>query len=392
MDSPRILIVDDAPENLNILGELLSSEYRISVALNGKDALRIASADDPPDLILLDIMMPGLDGYQVCRRLKEQQKTCHIPVIFVTAMSEHENEERGLTLGAVDYINKPFSPSIIMARVKTHISLYNQTRLLENLVRERTVELEKAKEEAEAANMAKSDFLANISHELRTPLNGILGISQLLIENNTNPDQQDFLQDVLSSSTHMLDLVNALIELSKIDAGKTHLCPKNFQLRDNIKQVLKLYTTQTDCKGLKLNCHFAPELPDTLYGDISHIRQVLMNILDNSLHFTEHGSIDVLIDTLANQNSSANQEGDLTLCFSIKDTGIGIPQHKLSYVLEPFSIGEDHMTKVRSKAGLGLSISKLLVQRMGGKIWLESKEGVGTSASFAIPCGLPRDI
>lgn len=140
MTKPTLLIVDDIPENIDVLSGALSSHYSLKVALNGERALKIAHAHPPPDMILLDVMMPGLDGYEVCKRLKGDPDTQRIPVIFVTAKNEVVDEERGLDLGAVDYIHKPISVPIVLARVRTHLALYNQSRHLESLVQARTKE------------------------------------------------------------------------------------------------------------------------------------------------------------------------------------------------------------------------------------------------------------
>jgi len=142
-----ILIVDDRPENIDILNDVLFPHYRIRIALNGEKALKIAFSANPPDLILLDVMMPGLNGYQVCEKLKSNPDTRTIPVIFVTSMSEADNEEKGLELGAVDYITKPVNPAIVLARVKTHLALYDQARELARLVGQRTAELKKTRQQ-----------------------------------------------------------------------------------------------------------------------------------------------------------------------------------------------------------------------------------------------------
>lgn len=141
VENPTILVVDDLSDNIDILSQLLTDHYRVKAANNGQTAIKIA-CNSPPDLILLDVMMPQMDGYQVCRRLKEDPRTCNVPIIFITAMSDYESEERGFGLGAVDYITKPFNPSIVLARVKTHLLLYDQSRILEARVKERTAELE----------------------------------------------------------------------------------------------------------------------------------------------------------------------------------------------------------------------------------------------------------
>lgn len=390
MDKARILVVDDTPDNLNILSELLSPEHKVNVALNGKDALRIASTGEPPDLVLMDIMMPGMDGYEVCTALKANEQTRQIPIVFVTAMNELEDEEKGLELGAVDYITKPFNPSIVLARVKTHLSLYNQTRLLQSLVNERTTELEKARDEAELANRAKSTFLANMSHELRTPLNGILGITQLLLATDPTKDQKEFLKDGLESSSRMLTVVNDLLELSKAEAGKVHLCPCQFSTRESLDQFFVLYNDQANQKGLDFTISIDPDVPDMLYADIGHIRQILMNLLNNAFRFTDNGSVEVSVNTWGECAQTPAGTGSL-ICFNVKDTGVGIPDDNQEYVFEPFSIGENFMTKVKSGAGLGLSISKRLVDLMGGHIWLKSQDGAGTTVSFTIPCGLCSD-
>ncbi|MEO5332211.1 MAG: two-component system response regulator [Magnetococcus sp. YQC-5] len=156
-----ILVVDDTPDNITLLTGVLNRKYRTRIATNGEKALQIAQSATPPDLILLDIMMPGIDGYEVCQRLKKDPKTRNIPVIFVTAMHEVEDEERGLSLGAVDYITKPISPPIVLARVKTHLALYDQTRELERMVALRTAELEKTRRQIIARLGRAAEFKDN---------------------------------------------------------------------------------------------------------------------------------------------------------------------------------------------------------------------------------------
>ncbi len=193
MDKPnqhRILVVDDTKENIEALFALLQDEYIIVAAKSGENALK-KTHKTKPDLILLDIMMPGMDGYEVCRRLKADKETEGIPIIFVSALSEAMDEAKAFELGAVDYITKPFIPSIIKARVRTHLSLKEYQTHLKEMVRERTLQLEEAKLEAQSANIAKSDFLMNMSHELRTPLNGIMAASSIIPDCNDKEERKD---------------------------------------------------------------------------------------------------------------------------------------------------------------------------------------------------------
>ncbi len=380
---PRILIVDDVPANLEILNALLARDFDVSAALNGQDALNVANSDRPPDLILLDIMMPGMDGYEVCRLLKREKSTRHIPVIFVTAMSKDEDEERGFSAGAVDYITKPISPAITLARIRTHLKLNSHARLLKEEVRSRTRELERARDEAEAANKAKSAFLANMSHELRTPLNAIMGVTRLLLDNKPSSEEEALLQDELQAVNRLMRIINDLLELSDAEAGGLALCREEFTLMDVISPLLTAYGNQAKKQGLGFSASVDDSVPEKVTGDSQRIRQVLMNLLNNSLRFTEKGSVSLDVHAW----TSSNKGGETNIIrFKVHDTGIGIAEDKVEHIFEPFVITEDYMTKKRDGAGLGLAISKSLVELMGGSIWIESAPEQGTTAVFTVPC------
>lgn len=387
MDKAKILVVDDTPANLEVLSTILSQDYKVSIATNGHDAIRLATREPHPDLILLDIMMPDIDGYQVCRVLKKKPETRNIPIIFVTAINEIESEERGLQMGAVDYIMKPVTPSIVLARVRTHLALYNETRLLLDMVEARTEELQTALTDAEKANKAKSAFLANISHELRTPLNGIVGMTHLLLDMVASAEQKDFLEDTLESANRLQALVDDLLALSSIEAGDISFRPRCLNVRETLDSTIDFYKQRAERKGLEFELSIEDSVPECVVSDLERVRQALMNIMNNAVRFTRTGTVSLNIKAWG-QGIGTPDSNTIGLLFSVTNTGEGIDKSKEKELFEPFTIGEDYMTKGNSGAGLGLAISKRLVDLMGGHLWLESGEGGQTTFCFVAPCAL----
>ncbi|MBF0420293.1 MAG: response regulator [Magnetococcales bacterium] len=381
----RILIVDDQRSNIDVLKDILH-EYDRAIAMNGPQALKVAHSKKPPDLILLDIMMPDMDGYEVCAALKEDAATQNIPVIFVTAKREVSDETKGLKLGAVDYITKPFNASIVLQRVAIHLELKRHRDQLEELVMERTQELiearnvaESRKEAAEGGIRAKNEFLAVISDELRNPLNSIIGFSSFLGEPDLPQNEREqYLEIINSASMSLLNLINEMIELAKVEASDVQLQVEPFHLRQLLDALIHEFTPIADGKNLLLVTVFQEELPDMVTGDNRRLQQVLRHLLKNAINFTNQGEI---IVTVARKTQTDTTD---IIHFSVQDTGVGIPREKQEFIFQEFTQLEKAFQRTHGGLGLGLTICKRFVPLMGGEIWVESVEGQGSTFHFTV--------
>lgn len=322
------------------------------------------------------------------------REICQYPWKFTT--NENENIKRNGERVWISWTNKGIyedgkltgilciGNDITMLK-KTQQELQNHRKNLEETVKQRTEELAIANEKLKQISQHKSDFLANMSHEIRTPMNSILGMTELLGETGLTQEQKEYLEILKNSGETLLNLINDILDLSKIEAGELTLEYVDFALRDLINKLISTMSFKAKNKGLTLSISIADDVPNKFIGDPHRLRQVLTNLINNAIKFTEKGQVSLTIKT------SDQKQNIVTLLFSVKDTGIGIPKEKLDTIFERFTQADSSITRRYGGTGLGLSISKKLIEMMGGKIWIESQQNEGTIFYFTVQMQIQPD-
>ena len=383
-ENRTVFVVDDSPVNIDMLDDILNKEYNVRVALDGETALKIISKGEMPDLILLDIIMPGMDGYQVCRHLKQNKATRGIPIIFVTSITDFEGEVKGLDLGAVDYITKPFDPAVVKARVRTQMELKMYRDHLEALAEARARQLVHAERLSTLGMLS-----AGIAHEISNPLTYIMSNASIVkidLENlqntvaqaleNSDPcrksideitrDCKQSILEVLDGSNRIVSLVRNMKHLSRRDEdAKAQIDPGRC-----IKNAINL--CQFDLKMIKVHLDIEDDLPQVT-GNMQQIEQVLINLLKNA--------VDALETVKPPEMNITAKTCDKTICIRVADNGPGIKEAALSSIWEAF-----YTTKTAEKGtGLGLSISKGIIENHGGKIRVQNLHPQGACFTIELP-------
>ena len=377
----KILLVEDDAGMPEVLSGLLAPDGITLTNARSVDDAWAKLQTGPFDLVLLDLGLPGTDGFDLMRRIGGSPELQGLPVIIVTAWSSTAHKLRGFELGAVDYLTKPFDAAELRARVGTAL----RAKHLQHALTMANRDLLAARMTAEAAVRAKAEFLANMSHEIRTPMNGVIAMSSLLLETPLTHEQHGYVETVYASSESLLTIINDILDFSKIESGNLELESVPFDLGNCVEDSVDLLASRAAEKKIELAFDLEGGIPVKLLGDSTRLRQVLVNLVSNAVKFTSQGEVIVQVRATSSPENLDDADQTWLLHFAVRDTGIGIPPDRMARMFKAFSQADASTTRQYGGTGLGLVISKRLVELMGGKMWIESVPGKGSTFNFSIP-------
>ena len=392
--SPLALVADDDLIIRMFAREALEQAgWIVEEAPNGQEAWA-AFQRRPPDVVLLDVMMPGMDGFSTCAALRRLPNGEHTPILIMTGLDDFDSITKAYDAGATDFIVKPLNAVLLTHRIRYMV---RANQVLQEL-RASQATLTQARDAAIEGARLKSEFLATMSHEIRTPMNGVLGLTDWLLDTTLTAEQQDCAQTIRSSGDALMVIINDILDFSKIESGKLSLELLNFELPIFLNLVVALFTERAQRKGLVLTSQIADGVPTGLLGDPCRLQQILSNLLANAIKFSDHGTVSVHVDldqrppeqrlefpAIRYGETSSDHNRVIHVRFSVSDNGIGIAPSAFSKLFQPFVQADGSTTRKYGGTGLGLAICKQLVELMGGHIGAESEPGSGSMFHLTIP-------
>jgi signal transduction histidine kinase len=408
----RVLIVDDIWDNIEVLETMLVHEgFLLLTAASGEEALAMV-AQQPPDLILLDVMMPGMDGYQVARAIKGNLATKNIPIIMVTALHDHHAKMLGLSAGAEDFLSKPIDRAELCVRVRNLLRLkaygeyYDRySHVLESQVASRTADLVERTTalEQQAAVVAgqaalleinrndemrfKDEFLSHVSHELRSPLTAIKQFTTILLgglAGELNKEQREFLQIILKNIRQLQSMIDDLLEVTRLETGKLTVEPESVSVSDTVADALESLQVTAGARGVTVSCDVPRGLP-SVHADRTRFRQILINLVENAIKFSSDGGAVRIQARLLQQDPRF-------LLLEVSDTGCGISPEIAEAIFQRLYQVSERTQGSRKGLGLGLYICRELVTRQGGQIWAAPQPEQGSLFSFTLPVFSLNDL
>jgi two-component system, sensor histidine kinase len=394
--SSMVLLVDDQPVVAEAIRRMIASEPDIDFhyCRHAGEAVAVAQRIKPT-VILQDLVMPNLDGLALLRLYRADPETMDIPVVVLSTREEPLVKSEAFKLGASDYLVKLPDPIELIARIRLHSrarlnqlqrdEAYRALRASQQQLVVTNTELASLNQRLENATRAKSDFLAHMSHEIRTPMNGVLGITTLLLDTRLTSEQMKLVETIRTSGNDLLTIINDILDLSKVEAGRIELEMRPFDLRQALEGVVSLLAPRAHEKHLGFSLHVDPALPSLVIGDVTRVRQVLINLVGNAIKFTRDGGV-----TVSAAMDPAVDDSLVRIHIAVADTGIGIPFEAVSRLFEPFSQADASTTREFGGTGLGLVISRRLAEHMGGGIDVDSE--VGRGSTFHVRLVLQRAV